>query len=590
MLSPITPNAHEAAQYVNLGSESASDRQRRLARALSNVRQFPAGYEAMRLLAIEAQAYHELNPYPYWGFTDWVTEDRGPLPRCMPLPRSIVRKGAKWLFGKPLHINVPANPDLQNWFREMWLANRMPSRMVAAATRAGVQGGIALKFSYDETAVPPLRFQTLSIIDHCRLYYDPHDVDTLLMARIQYPVANPIDGQWYLYREEWTDESETHFKPVQIQWDPQRKLVAGGTVTYANLPMVVDNNLRTEPDLYGNWEIEAGWPRPNRFGLIPVISIRNVDIGEEWGFGDLWVGGNSGMLRVIDRINLTYHLADQSNQFDTQPPTVYIDLQAEPQEVDRPQMPGQSLSLKSDEGLDGETRKGQVVRLEPAGRIRPHMMDYARDVRKMLLDAVGSVEVDQADFTNKGNLTQGVLTQLYARLIEQTEEKRKTFGEAGVERLLEAVALGLSRIGARVARGVRENDPGSYDVQLRWAPFFQLSENELAAATSRVIEQETAGYVDHERAVKEVALLEGRDDVDSLLDDLEAEANEQAAQQDEMLKAAAAGGGAGTGGSGGNGGSGPAAAGGQAGGLAPAAKLGAQVFGALKGEAGREGE
>ena len=68
--------------------------------------------------------------------------------------------------------------------------------------------------------------------------------------------------------------------------------------------------------------------------------------------------------------------------------------------------------------------------------LRGAMMEYGKDLRKQLLSGAGSVEVDPADVTNKGNLTQAVLQQLYAPQIESTSDKRRSWGDDGLCRFL----------------------------------------------------------------------------------------------------------------------------------------------------------
>ena len=56
---------------------------------------FPAGLSQVCQAALEAQAYHVQEPYPGWYFRDWRVEERGPLPRCMPVARRIVTRGGE---------------------------------------------------------------------------------------------------------------------------------------------------------------------------------------------------------------------------------------------------------------------------------------------------------------------------------------------------------------------------------------------------------------------------------------------------------------------------------------------------------------
>lgn len=518
--------------------ETAEQRRVRLAAALIGVTREPAGFAALDLCAREAHSYHQLNPYPWWHFRDWKPEERGPYPRCMPFGRTAVLRSARWLFGKPLQIQVgggDTDSPLEEFLRDAWTRNSMRSRMRAAAEMAGQQGGVALKYSYDATRSQcPLRFQVLSTVDHCRLFYDPMDRDTLLMARVQFPYFDAVVGKWFFYREEWTAQTEVHYLPVEAQF--VERVIQG--IKWPPIAVVAATN--EKPDVSKEWRED--YRQPNPFGVIPLQAIHNLDAGGEYGIGDLW-----DLYRTWDRANLTYHLLDKGNQFDTEPNLVFVDLAAEQQDLDRPLAPGQPISLKSDDGYTGEKRQGQVVMLEPRRAGAAVQMDYIKDVRRQMLLAAGNIEITPEDVTNKGNLTTAVLTQLYQPLIELTDEKRVTYGENGVQIFLELCAVGLKNLsdGAGSGRikevaGVDAMRPETYDVQLQWPPYFQLQQDELAALVARQAQEVAEAFTTRDRATRAVAVAEGVDDIDALLTEVAVE-QERLEQQDQaQLDAAVA--------------------------------------------------
>lgn len=499
---------------IDPAQETFEQRRIRIANSLINVKSSPAGFKATSIQAAQAYAYHNLVPYPWYHFREWKQVERGPYPKCLPFGKSAVLRGARWLFGKPIQINIADKPDLQQYIRDAWTQNKMRSKMRAAAEKAGVQGGVALKFSYDGTAPVKLRFQVLSIVDECRCFYDPLDRDELLMVRVQFPYFDAIRNEWLIYREEWTQELEVHYDPIPCKWVAP----SDNGLKFPHIAVSEDGGL--PPDSFDKWH--ESFRRPNPFGLIPIQPIRNLDVDDAWGIGDLW-----GLYRVWDRVNLTYHLMDRSNQFDSEPNLIFTDVEIAQDDVDRPLAPHENLSLKSDTDEDGAPMKGSVQLLEAKGSLRPAMLEYAKDLRKQILTAASSVEVDQAEFTNKGNLTTGVLTQLYGPLIEITEEKRENYGQNGICLFLERVAVGLKNLSDSNYPGsipetlsLDSDDPLSYDVQIGWASYFELTQDELTAAVARTQEEELAGYLPHDRAIKIVASLEGIDDVDALQEDL----------------------------------------------------------------------
>lgn len=470
------------------------------AKALVNTKTKPAGFDLVRATSLEANAYHYLDPYPYFHFQDWKKEDRGPLPRCMPFTKGMVKKGARWLFGRPVNINLTDKSALQTLLTNTWRDNKMPARMVAAAETGGVQGTIVLKYAYNELRGPV--YSILSPIDNCRLYYDPHDIDTLLMLRIQYPYLDEAENQWYWYREEWTADEEIHYKPIVAK----PKTAYLGTYQYGTIYVVADGE--ADPDKYTKWVVSDR--KANPFQMIPAHVIKNIETGTQWGAGDLW-----GLYRIIDRVNLSYHLQDKSNQFDGDVTLAYIDLKPSPDTLDRPVAPGTAQSLVTDTAIEGaDTRQGKVQMLEPSGRIRPYMESYAKDLRQMISNAVGYVEINQGEVTNKGNLTQAVLSQLYAPLIEATNEKRKTYGDEGIAIFLKKVVNGLAN--AKV-KGFEALGPEEI-ISLTWSDYFPLSEDEKHTRVERLVMEEQNNYINHEEATRIIMVAEEIDDVEGMVD------------------------------------------------------------------------
>jgi hypothetical protein len=146
------------------------------------------------------------------------------------------------------------------------------------------------------------------------------------------------------------------------------------------------------------------------------------------------------------------------------------------------------------------------------------MMEYAKDLRKQVLAAVSSVEIDQAEFTNKGNLTTAVLEQLFQPLIEITGEKRLTWGDYGLAPFFANVARGLTNAGL-APLGVTDAEE-STQVLFQWPAFFELTEDERTNRTNRLNTQVDSGLLTHDRALREVCQMEGREDVETLAKEL----------------------------------------------------------------------
>ena len=464
-----------------------------MAEALINTKFLPAGLMKMKGFADKADAYHKMQPYPRFALANWKTEDLGPLPRCLPLPREIVNRGAKWLFGKPIQIVASGNTKLETAFRNAWTENGMGSRMVPIAARAARQGGVFLKYSVDETADIPIRIQSLSPIDEARLYYHPHDAQRLLMARIQYKYYDAATNKHWWYREEWTDAKEVHYSPVPDD-------------------VFQDGSQRLNPDNFNDWEIISA--DANRFGRIPGHHIKNLETDDVWGAADLWnLFDEDRLYEVVDKINIAFWLMDMSNQFDSRINPIVLDGEVDDQDIDKPLQPGQAWKIDSVEGKPA----ARIVFPSGANQLRPAMMEYVKELRQVLYNAASSVEFTPENFTNKGNLTQAVLTLLFQLQIEITEEKHKSYGDQGLEVFFENLAKGAQNAGLDL--GVTD-DEESFDIEIKWAPYFTLNEDEKTTRVARIEQEEQAGYTTHERAVDQVAHIEGVDDVQALKEEL----------------------------------------------------------------------
>ena len=474
-----------------------------LAKQLINTRQLPAGLGNVRALSREARAYQAQKPYPLFHFRDWKTEDRGPLPVCLPLAKSIVERGAKWLFGKPAQVTVPGNAALEAKLRDVWTQNNLDSRLRPMAKNAALDGGIVLKFAYDKAQTDcPVSIVALSLIDEVRLFANPHNAAQILMARVQYSYFNAATGKTMWYREEWTDQEEIHY----IEVAAETILSSAGSAG--------------DPDTYDGWLISTRQTNP--FGLIPLHLVKNLETDDVWGAADLWEPSEgNGLYRTLDRIHLTYHLMDKSNQFDSEVNPIFIDLDLDESDIDKPLMPGQSVDAHSTEQTKEIGKQGRVEFPRGGNGLRPAMMEYALDLRKQVLEAASSVHVDSAEITNKGNLTRAVLEQLYQPQIELNNEKRKSWGPGGLEPFLARLARGLSKIGL-AGLGVTDK-PESVAVKIAFGDYFEMSEGEKTEKMGRLQEEELAGYLPHDRAIEEVSQMEGRTDVAALKKELAAQ-------------------------------------------------------------------
>lgn len=476
--------------------------------SLINTTALPAGFPYLLDAARAARAYHALQPYPKFGFKGWKTESRGPLPLCMPFVRQIVKKGAFWLMGKPLSFTVEGNDELSDWLNEAWSANYMPSKAVNMAEQAALSGATVLKGSWDEEAVKqgrqrhPFRISYLDAVENCRLYYDPADQEKLLMARVEYPYFDYEKTQWFLYREDWTDNLEVHYEPMPIP----------GATKPDEVP---DYSVKAE--FAAKFQIQS--QTPNKFGVVPFYQVKNLDAGYWYGVGDLW-----RLFLSIDRLNLTYDLANKDNQLSVYPKKVLIDLEQEADDMPFEDGPGSEEVYQS----VGD-KAGSVQYLEAQGKIRDSIVAYAEEVRAQIYECAGAVDIRPGTITNKGNLTEAVMSVIYQPLIEMTGVKRQTYGESGICKFFETMLRGFDNAGVF-------SSPTNVDVTCEWPPYFNPTEDALASMTNRFQVAVSTGFMTKEQAARKLALAQGETDVEEFVRDLEESAEADAKAEDEATE------------------------------------------------------
>lgn len=453
---------------------------------LLNTTALPPGFLAARTLARKAKAYHNLRPYPFVAFQDWKTEDRGPYPVCRPFVRRIVKLGARWLFGQPVRFKADQDKDLTELLNQTWNDASMGSRAVGFAERAAVNGAVDLKWSLPDPQTGLVTIEDYDPTEHTRLYFDPADKTKLLMARIQVPQFDFTDKKWYWYREEWTDDYRVVYKRVIAAKQDN------GTAGYN--PYEYVEEIDKKP-----FEVET--QEANIFGIVPFWRLRNADSGDEWGLGDLWPYWQS-----VDQINFNRDLEHKDNQKKIDPDIALIDLQQPANEQPGSDSgPVQERVLESTDGKDGK-----IVPIESGHDIRQHIDQFADKLKDELLNAVGSVELDPESVTNKGNLTPAVYAQIYAPLIETTNEKRGLYGEDGLSVFWERACQGLANAKVQGWKPTKS-------VETVWPRLLPANEEELNTAVQRQAAMVESAFTTHERATRHIASLDGVVDVDELL-------------------------------------------------------------------------
>lgn len=462
---------------------------------LINTKFVPPHYKQQYRMAKMTTAYYFCNPYPWYGFNQWKTEDNGPYPQCYPIVTAIVDKSAHWLFGKPIQFTFNTNPEVMAEISNIWKYNGLDSKLETYAQRGGVCGSLFMMFQLDKEADAPVKVRIYEVPEHAILYYDPLDADKLLMVRIQFPMIDYDTGKTVWFRQEWTDELIVTYKP---------KEASVGTFNLALSPY--DFKATPGYDTINDKEFEIEKSIPNPFGFIPGHEIKN-----KHGVSDFPVCDLYGLFGVIDRINLNYYLLDESNQLQKDPNYAVIDL--EPVSDDDglyPSGPGTITTLQTVQDDNGNVKQGDIKILESSGKVLPLIKEHIAELKAMIFDATGSVFLRQDSITNKGALTMSVLTQMYAPLIEATNKKRKSYGNEGIVKFINKLVFGLGKLGIEPFNSLKLESYSSKELvtNILWFEQFDISEVEKGQKSQRLMEECDGGYLEIEATVRLIAQME----------------------------------------------------------------------------------
>ena len=300
--------------------------------------------------------------------------------------RLIVDKGATWLFGRDLALEL--TPGLRSeraeeWLKVAWPMERRMLQLLKLATNGGIAGHVFAKIVMEG------EYPRLVIIDPLTVTptFSPDDIETVVRYKIQYPAVDPATGK------------PITFTQVHAKND-------GGTWT------ITDTTESERGNVISRREYE--WP----FEFSQIIECQNLPAPNEyWGEPDLNV-------EILDLIDSAEEIATHTNKM--------VRIYANPVlwvaglGFDDPSQglditPGGVVVLP-----DPEMRLNVV---EPKADIKGSLDLYATMINDLhAFSQIPKIATDATSGAQIGRASGSAMRYHYTPLIERTETKRRTYG------------------------------------------------------------------------------------------------------------------------------------------------------------------
>ncbi len=300
--------------------------------------------------------------------------------------RLIVDKGANWLFGRDISLEV--TPGLRSeraeeWLKKAWPVEQRMLQLLKLATNGGIAGQAYGKLVADG------EFPRLVIIDPMTVTptFSPDDIEQVIRYKIQYPAVNPADG-----------------KPITFTQIHERNDAGTWTIT--------DTTENERGAVISRREYEWPFPFPQ------IVECQNLPAPNEyWGEPDL-------NIEILDLIDSAEEIATHTNKM--------VRIYANPVLW----VAGLGMDDPS-QGLD-ITPGGVVVLPDPEMRL--NVIEPKADIAGSLklyetlvndlhaFSQIPKIATDATSGSQIGRASGSAMRYHYTPLIERTETKRRTYG------------------------------------------------------------------------------------------------------------------------------------------------------------------
>ncbi len=318
------------------------------------------------------------------------------------LARLIVDKGAAFLFGKPLVIELQegeTTPE-EEWLTRIWQRNKLHTLLLRLAISGGVTGHVFLKIVPSAKQGDPPRLVNIEA-EYVTVYYAGEDIDDAWRYRIEWEERSRA-GVGVSRRQDIERDNDGRWSIAQ--W------IAEGSAAWMEDPQ--------HPRVDWQWD----WP--------PMLDCQNlINPGSYYGQSDL------EDLSEQDGINYLASNMQRIIRYHQHPKTIGAGFKAE------------DVKIATDETLVLPDEKAWVKNLEMQSDLGASLNFFDRLINWFLAGA-RIPRIDPA-VMNVGALSGFALRILYGDLLEKTEVKRRLYGDMLIElvrRLLEMDGKGPDHI------------------------------------------------------------------------------------------------------------------------------------------------
>lgn len=425
------------------------------------------------------------------------------------LSKVIVDRFTGLLFSEQRHpvFGVEGNPEAESFLEKLADASRVWAAMIQARNYGGATGTVCIGFSYVDGR------PVVEVHDPRWLYPDFSDRMQLKLRRLekrfQYPVdvQNRDTGAWeekaFWYRRVWDKTSDVVFEPVEV----------------------------------GNGD-EPEWREASRvnheLGFVPAVWTQNLPVSED-------IDGDPDCHGIYDLIESHDALVAQSYKalIANCDPTAVITSDADNL---KDITIGSDNALKLPAGSDAKwmehNGEGPKATLELAGKLREMALEVAQCV------------LEQDNDNQPPTATE--INRRYSSMLSRGDVLREQYGQKAVLPLMLMLVKAAEILGAPEAladgtterQGILLSDSselfvvppgllsGSEPVKLNWPPYFEPSLDDVTKASQAATTAFTGKLIDRTHAVKYIAPFFDVDNVQELVDTLDAE---QEAQDQQMM-------------------------------------------------------